>query len=57
MALVATDRSGDKATFIQVTLFCQGAWAVRYEITCPSTDMAVAREQTRTFLRSLRDLD
>jgi len=57
MALVATDRSGDKAAFIQVTLFRQGAWAVRYEITCPSTDMSVAREQTRTFLRSLRDLD
>jgi hypothetical protein len=35
-------------------LFHQGEWAVRYEITCPLTDIAVAREITRSFLGSLR---
>jgi hypothetical protein len=57
MALVAPDRSGDMATFVQVTLFRQGLWTVRYEIACPYGDMAVARDKTRAFLRSLRDLD
>ena len=41
-------------TFVQVMLFHQGEWAVRYEITCPLTDIAVAREATRSFLGSLR---
>ena len=56
MALIASERSGDRAnaTFVQVALFRQGAWAVRYEIACPYDDIAVAREKTRLFLRSLR---
>ena len=56
VALVAPDRSGDnaKATFVQVLLFRQGSWAVRYEIACPLGDIAVARDKTRAFLRSLR---
>ena len=56
MALIAPVQSGDKTidTFVQVMLFHQGEWAVRYEITCPLTDIAVARESTRSFLSSLR---
>jgi len=56
MALVEAMRSGGKAsdTFVQVSLFHQGAWAVRYEITCPLTDIAAARDMTRAFLGSLR---
>jgi len=37
-----------------VMLFHQGEWAVRYEITCPVTDIAVARGITHSFLGSLR---
>jgi hypothetical protein len=56
MALIAPVRTGDKTidTFVQVMLFHQGEWAVRYEIACPVTDMAVARGVTRSFLGSLR---
>ncbi|HEY5281554.1 MAG TPA: hypothetical protein VIM14_02085 [Polyangia bacterium] len=56
MALVAPRDSGDQssATFVQVALFHQGAWAVRYEIDCPFVDVPVARTQTLAFLRSLR---
>ena len=56
MALIALADSGDKAsdTFVQVSLFHQGDWAVRYEITCPAGDVAVARDMTRAFLSSLR---
>jgi len=58
-ALITPDRSGDeaKATFVQVTLFHQGSWAVRYEIACPLVDVDVVRSKTRAFLRSLRALD
>jgi len=56
MALIALADSGDKTsdTFVQVSLFHQGEWAVRYEITCPAGDVAVARDITREFLSSLR---
>jgi hypothetical protein len=56
MAMIAPARTGDNtnATFVQATLFHQGEWAVRYEITCPAVDVGVAREKTRTFLRSIR---
>jgi hypothetical protein len=38
-------QSGGKTidTFVQVMLFHQGEWAVRYEITCPLTDRSVLR--------------
>jgi hypothetical protein len=56
MALIGPVQTGNKIidTFVQVMLFHQGEWAVRYEITCPLTDIAVARESTRSFLSSLR---
>jgi hypothetical protein len=56
MAFIALADSGDKTsdTFVQVTLFHQGEWAVRYEIACPLTDVAAARDITRSFLGSLR---
>jgi hypothetical protein len=56
MALIAPNPSADKIgdTFVQVSLFHQGDWAVRYEITCPLADVAVARDMTRAFLRELR---
>jgi len=56
MALIAPVQTADKTldTFVQVMLFHEGEWAVRYEIACPLTDMAVAREVTRSFLASLR---
>ena len=56
MALIVPDRSGDKTrdTFVQVSLFHQGEWAVRYEIACPLGDIAVTRDKTRAFLGSLR---
>jgi len=56
MALIALADSGDKAsdTFIQVSLFHQGEWAVRYEITCPAGDVAAVRDMTHAFLSSLR---
>jgi hypothetical protein len=56
MALIGPVQTGNKIidTFVQVMLFHQGEWAVRYEITCPLTDIAVAREITRSFLGSLR---
>jgi hypothetical protein len=59
MALIAPVQTGDKTidTFVQVMLFHQGEWAVRYEITCPLTDIAVARGITRSFLSSLRVRD
>jgi hypothetical protein len=56
LALIAPVQTGNKTidTFVQVMLFHQGEWAVRYEITCPATDTAVARGITRSFLGSLR---
>ena len=56
IALIAPVQSGGKTidTFMQVMLFHQGEWAVRYEITCPVTDIAVARGITHSFLGSLR---
>jgi len=57
MAMVAASPSGDRNsdTFVQVSLFHQGEWAVRYEIACPATDVEAARDMTRSFLRSLRE--
>ena len=56
MALIAPARvaEGASATFVQVTLFHQDKWAVRYEITCPAADVNVARQKTEEFLRSIR---
>jgi hypothetical protein len=56
MAVTAPADTGDKAsdTFVQVSLFHQGEWAVRYEITCPAGDVAAARDMTLEFLSSLR---
>lgn len=56
LALIAPSPSGDKIgdTFVQVSLFHQGDWAVRYEITCPLADVAVARDVTRAFLGEIR---
>jgi hypothetical protein len=56
MALIAPVQTADKTidNLVQVMLFHQGEWAVRYEITCPLTDVAVARGITRSFLGSLR---
>jgi hypothetical protein len=59
MAWTAPSDTGDSTsgTFVQVSLFHQGAWAVRYEIACPAGDVDVARNMTRAFLRSLRASD
>jgi len=59
MAWVAPSNTGYSAsdTFVQMSLFHQGAWAVRYEIACPAGDIAAARDITRAFLRSLRARD
>jgi hypothetical protein len=56
MALIVPVQTADRTvdTLVQVMLFHQGEWAVRYEIACPLTDMVVAREVTRSFLASLR---
>jgi hypothetical protein len=56
MALIAPNPGADKMgdTFEQVSLFHEGGWAVRYEITCPLADVAVARNITRTFLGEIR---
>jgi len=56
MALTALADAGDKTsdTFVQVSLFHQGEWAVRYEMTCPAGDVAAVRDVTREFLSSLR---
>jgi hypothetical protein len=56
MALIVPVQTADRTidTFVQVMLFHEGEWAVRYEIACPLTDIAVAREVTRSFLASLR---
>jgi len=40
--------------FVQVSLFRRAGWTVRYEITCPAEDVAVARPKTLSFLRELR---
>jgi hypothetical protein len=45
---------GRRQRFVQVFLFREGAWAVRYEIACPFVDASVARTQTLAFLKSLR---
>jgi hypothetical protein len=56
MALIVPSPSRDKSgdTFVQVSLFHEGDWAVRYEISCPLADLTVARERTRVFLRDIR---
>jgi hypothetical protein len=56
MALIAPNPSGDKSgdTFVQVSLFHENDWAVRYEISCPLADVAVARDITRAFLGEIR---
>jgi hypothetical protein len=55
-AWVAPARNGDPsdARFVQMTLFQEGQWAVRYELSCPAADVGVTREKTRAFLRSIR---
>jgi hypothetical protein len=45
---------GADVRFVQLTMFQEGDWVVRYEITCQVEDVDVARERTRWFLRSLR---
>ena len=56
MALAAPNPSADKTgdTFVQVSLFHQGGWAVRYEIACPLADIAIAKDRTRAFLGEIR---
>jgi hypothetical protein len=56
MALIAPSPSGGGIgdTFVQISLFHQGDWAVRYEIRCPLADVAVARDITRAFLGEIR---
>jgi hypothetical protein len=56
MAMIVSNRADGQtdAIFVQLSLFHQGQWAVRYEITCPLVDVPVAREKTRAFLASLR---
>ena len=46
-------RTGE--SFVNLLLFHQNEWAVRYEIACPATDVEAARDMTRAFLRSLRE--
>jgi len=57
MAMVVPGTAGDHNSdrFIEVLLFHQGAWAVRYEISCQAGDVEVARGLTQAFLRSLRE--
>jgi len=58
-AMVDSARSGDSVggTFVQVSLFHTNGWAVRYEISCPLADVAIARTKTRAFLEYLRERD
>lgn len=53
LALLAQPGGAD-VRFVQLTMFQEGAWVVRYEVTCQAEDVDVARERTRWFLRSLR---
>ena len=48
-------RTGE--SFVNLLLFHQNEWAVRYEIACPATDVEAARDMTRAFLRSLRECE
>lgn len=40
--------------FVQVSLFRRDGWTVRYEITCPAEDIAVARKTSLAFLTAIR---
>ena len=40
--------------FVQVSLFRHGGWTVRYEISCPAEDIAVARKTSLAFLTAIR---
>lgn len=51
---MTTQGPGGTAFFVQTSLFRQGAWAIRYEISCPLHDLSVARKGTLAFLQSLR---
>jgi hypothetical protein len=40
--------------FYQVSLFRNAGWTVRYEITCPAEDVALARTRSLELLREVR---
>jgi hypothetical protein len=41
-------------TYVQVTLFHEGDWAVRIELRCDTADLEVVQRKTRTFLKDIR---
>jgi hypothetical protein len=58
LALVAPANANPGApvgeSYVQVTLFHEGAWAVRIELVCDTADLEVVQRKTRTFLKDLR---
>lgn len=40
--------------FVQVSLFRHAGWTVRYEISCPAEDIAIARKTSLAFLTAIR---
>jgi hypothetical protein len=40
--------------FVQLSLFRHAGWTVRYEISCPAEDIAVARKTSLAFLTAIR---
>jgi hypothetical protein len=40
--------------FVQLSLFRHAGWTVRYEISCPGEDIAVARKTSLAFLTAIR---
>lgn len=45
---------GQEGRFAQVSLFRHAGWTVRYEISCPAEDIAVARKTSLAFLTAIR---
>jgi hypothetical protein len=56
LALVAPAKPSEQLgeTYVQVTLFHEGPWAVRIELVCDTADLETVQRKTRTFLKDLR---
>jgi hypothetical protein len=56
LALVAPANPSEQIgeTFVQVTLFHEGPWAVRIELVCDTADLEVVQRKTRIFLKDIR---
>lgn len=46
--------TAQQGRFVQVSLFRHAGWTVRYEISCPAEDIAVARKTSLAFLAAIR---